>query len=235
MTLNTCSNRFSSFAEQRGEYYELVIDLTVNGPPEEFRDASIDLRRLEMAFDERLIFYEGKYIFLKVLDERDLLESGWFGWFNNEQMCEFNQHHYFPNTIEKQRHFLSACHGPDKLQLGIVARAAPDQICGVVSLSQINLLHRRAEIAGTQATKETRTNPAVFIESWIFMLRHGFEQLGLEKIYGGSFRPHVVGALQRAFNFEVEGILKRHIFKHGAFQDATMIAVYADSVTYPEI
>lgn len=188
-----------------------------------------------MSIDQRLVFYQGKNILLKVLDESDIIQSGWFGWFNDEQMCEYNQHHYFPNTIDKQRQFLSACHGPDKLQLGIVDLETPSQICGVVSLSQINLLHRRAEIAGTQAMRETKNNPVVFIEAWSLMLRHGFEQLGLQRIYGGSFRPHVVGALQRAFNFEIEGVMKRHIFKHGEFHDATMIAVFADSVTYPEI
>jgi ribosomal-protein-alanine N-acetyltransferase len=188
-----------------------------------------------MAIDERLVFHEGKHVRLKVLDESDILESGWVGWFNDEQMCEFNQHHYFPNSFEKQREFLLACQGPEKLQLGIVDRSSPDHICGVVSLSAINLVHRHAEIAGTQAMSQTRANQAIFIESWRFMLKHGFEQLGLQKIYGGTFHPHVLGALKRMFNFEVEGLRKRHVFKHGKHHDVTLVAVHADTVIYPEV
>ena len=188
-----------------------------------------------MAIDERLVFHEGKHIRLKVLDEADILESGWVGWFNDEQMCEFNQHHYFPNSFERQREFLLACQGPEKLQLGIIDRSSPDHICGVVSLSAINFLHRHAEIAATLAMSKTRTNQAIFIESWRFMLKHGFEQLGLQRIYGGSFRPHVVEALRRVFNFEVEGLQKRHVFKHGKYHDVTLIAVHADTIMYPEI
>ena len=188
-----------------------------------------------MAIDERLVFHEGKHIRLKVLDESDILLSDWVGWFNDEQMCEFNQHHYFPNSFEKQREFLLTCQGPDKLQLGIVDRSSPEQICGVVSLSSINFLHRHAEIGGTHAINHTRSNLAIFIESWRFILKHGFNQLGLQKIYGGTFHPHVAGALQRAFNFEVEGLMKRHVFKHGRFHDTTLIAVHSDTVIYPEV
>ena len=47
-----------------------------------------------MAIDERLVFSEGKYVRLKVLDEQDVSESGWVGWFNDEKLCEANQHHY---------------------------------------------------------------------------------------------------------------------------------------------
>jgi [ribosomal protein S5]-alanine N-acetyltransferase len=186
-----------------------------------------------MAIDERLIFHEGKHIRMKVLDESDILESGWVGWFNDETLCEFNQHHYFPNTFANQRELLSAYQGPGKLQLGVIDRAAPSQICGVVSLSAIDFLHRRAEIGGIQASTATRINPAIFVESYAFMLRHGFEQLGLRRIYGGTFHPHVSGALQRIFGFEVEGKMKGHVFKHGEYHDVTLVAVCSESVSYP--
>ena len=67
------------------------------------------------------------------------------------------------------------------------------------------------------------------------MLRHAFEQLGLHKIYGGTFHPHVVSALKRAFNFETEGVRKQHIFKNGKFCDLTLISVFSDTINYPEL
>ena len=135
-----------------------------------------------MPIDERLIFYEGKHVRLKVLSPQDVEESDWAGWFNDEALCAFNQHHYFPNTLAHQQEILNTCASATRLQLGIVDRAAPEKICGVVSLSAIDWVHRHAEIAGIQDARYTKSNSALFLESWSIMLRHGFEQLGLNKI-----------------------------------------------------
>lgn len=187
-----------------------------------------------MTTDERLVFYEGKHVRLKVLSPQDVVESGWAGWFNDESMSTFNQHHYFPNTFEQQHDVLKSCIAPHKFQLGIVDRANPDSICGVVSLSAIDWVHRHAEIGGIQSVRDTNTNSAIFLEAWSIMLRHGFDQFGLNKIYGGTFHPHVAPALTRVFHFEIEGVWKRHVYKNGAYRDVTFLAVFKDTVQYPE-
>lgn len=184
--------------------------------------------------DERLVFYEGKHVRLKVLSPQDVVESNWVGWFNDESMSAYNQHHYFPNTFEQQHDILKSCASQNKFQLGIVDRANPDQICGVVSLSAIDWIHRHADIAGIQSTKHTKINPALFLETWSVMLRHGFEQFGLNKIYGGTLHPHVTAALTRVFNFEVEGVRRNHVYKNGEYRDITLVAVFKDTVQYPE-
>lgn len=187
-----------------------------------------------MAIDERLVFYEGKHVRLKALSPQDVIESNWVSWFNDEDMSMHNQHHYFPNSFEAQTEFLKACVSNTKLQLGMVDRTDPAKICGIVSLSSIDWIHRHAEIAGIQEKKSTAANPALFLEAWSMMLRHGFEQFGLQKIYGGTFHPHVSGALARMFNFEVEGVRRRQVFKNNVWIDTTMIAVFNDTVRYPE-
>jgi RimJ/RimL family protein N-acetyltransferase len=184
--------------------------------------------------DERLVFYEGKYVRMKVLSSQDVIESDWVGWFNDESMSVHNQHHYFPNTFEQQHDFLKSCNSSHKLQLGIIDRSNPNNICGVVSLSSINWIHRHAEIAGIQATKHTKLNPALFLEAWSIMLRHGFEQFGLNKIYGGTFHPHVTDALVRIFNFEVEGVRRRQVYKNDLYHDITLVAVFKETVQYPD-
>lgn len=187
-----------------------------------------------MAIDKRLVFFQGNHVQLKILTEQDIEESGWVGWFNDEAMSEFNQHHYFPNTIAMQREFLNSCLSSEKIQLGIVDRSAPERICGVVSLSAIDFIHRRAEIGAIQQRSYTKANPALALESWSLMIRHGFEQLGLHKIYGGTLNPNMVTTLRRIFNFEVEGVQRRHVFKSSKFQDVTLVAVFSDTVTYPK-
>ena len=189
-----------------------------------------------MPIDKRLIFYEGKHVCLKVLDEQDIVESGWMGWFNDEALCQTNQHHYFPNTFAAQRAFLEPLNTrKDKLQLGIVSHEKNDKICGVVSLNSIDLINRNAEISGFQNSKITKSNPFIFYEAWSLMLRHGFDQFGLKKIHGGAFRPFSVEALRRVFNFEIEGVRKKHVFKNGTFHDTTLIAVFDETIKYPEL
>jgi ribosomal-protein-alanine N-acetyltransferase len=190
--------------------------------------------RTPAQIDERLIFYEGKHVRLKALTADDVLDSGWVGWFNDEQMSVHNQHHYFPNTVEAQLEILKTLNTPTKLQLGILDRADQAKICGVVSLSSIDWINRNAEIGGVQDRSRTAGNPALFLESWSLMLRHAFAQLGLHKVYGGTLHPHVPDALTRAFNFEREGVRRRHVYKNGAFADITLVAVYMDTVRYPE-
>ena len=185
--------------------------------------------------DKRLVFFEGKHILLKALSHQDIDESNWAGWFNNESLCTYNQHHYFPNTIESQRDHLSSCVSSNKIQLGIINKEAQDVICGVVSLSQIDWIHRHAEIAGFQDNSKTKLNPAIFLEAWTLILSHGFNQLGLNKIYGGTFHPFVSATLCDKFNFEVEGIRRSHVFKDGSFKDLTLLAVFKNTITYPSI
>jgi len=188
-----------------------------------------------MSIDERLIFFKGKHVVLKVLSEQDILESNWVGWFNDDELSVYNLHHYFPNTYANQREHLKDCVSPSKLQLGIVDQSKSDNICGLVSLSNIDLIHRNAEIAGIMDLKYSKTNPALFIESWSIMIKHGFEELGLHKIYGGSFHPQVVEALIRLFNFEREGVQKSHVYKRNAYHDIELIAVFNDTISYPEL
>jgi RimJ/RimL family protein N-acetyltransferase len=187
-----------------------------------------------MTIDERQMFYEGKHMRLKALTAQDIIESDWVGWFNDEEMSRYNNHHYFPNTFEQQHKFLESCAGPSKLALGIIDRLNDTKICGVVSLSNIDFIHRNAEIAGIQDNKTTAGSPSIFFEAWSIMLRHGFEQLGLHKIYGGTFHPHVSGGLARMFNFEIEGVRKKQMFKNDTYHDVTLLAVFKDTVKYPE-
>lgn len=182
--------------------------------------------------DPRLTFLEGRFVSLQVLTERDVLESDWVGWFNDPKHCEFTKHHYFPASFESQRGILESCITDNRIQLGVVDKENPAQICGVVSLSEIDLLHRQATVAASLCVERTKSNPFIYYEAFSLMLAHGFQQFGLEKIYGGTFHPHVVEPLVRMFNFEVEGVFKRHVYKNGTFHDSTFMSVFRDTVKY---
>jgi RimJ/RimL family protein N-acetyltransferase len=185
-----------------------------------------------MKIDKRLIFYSTDHIYLKALSQEDLDESQWVAWFNDDERCRFTQHHYYPVNKETQRAYLDGAYSNDKIQLGIVDREKDDQICGIISLNNINYINRNAEFSASIDLKLTKGKPHIYLEAVSLILMHGFQELGLKKIYGGTFNPNVVTTLERIFNFQMEGTLKNHIFKNGCFHDALMLGVFDDTVRY---
>jgi [ribosomal protein S5]-alanine N-acetyltransferase len=188
-----------------------------------------------MGIDSRMSFLIGKHVILKVLEESDINESQWLGWFNDAERCTFNQHHYWPNNYEAQKQILQNAVSATKIQLGILDIQKDDSnICGVISLSNINLIHGSAEI-GIMMDSETSKKPELFYESWKLILIHGFQELRLHKIYGGAMREEIYYSIERIFNFEKEGLLKEEVFKNGKYKDVIRFAVFADTVKYPEL
>ena len=182
---------------------------------------------------DKMIFYSGDFVDLKVLEEKDIYESNWLGWFNNEKLCNANGHHFYPNTIEKQKKVLDSLNSEDKIQFGIINKEIPNEICGVISLQNIEFVHRKAEIANMSDNSKTSYKPQIYLESHSLMFKHAFNQLGLNKIYCGTINKNIPVAMKRAFNFEIEGVLKQSMFKNGKFVDTTMLAVFKDTIKYP--
>jgi len=178
------------------------------------------------AIDEREVFIRGEHVLLKVLTRRDVLESGWYGWFNDEEVCRTLQKHYFPTTPEGQLKFWEQMTAAsDRLQLGICA-AAGGHIVGIISLNSIDFINRKAEISVVIGDKTAR-NITIFVEACTLILRHGFETLNLHRIYGGSISRDLVQLMCRMLGCKDEGVARQDIYKDGAYHDAYLYGVLA--------
>jgi len=174
----------------------------------------------KVEIDPRDIFLKGKNVILKVLTREDVINSGWYGWFNDEILCKTLQKHYFPNTLEAQMAFWeNTIKIPNnKLQLGIcLIDGGP--IVGIVSLNNIDHINSKAEISAVIAEKEAR-NITVFVESCNLLFNHAFYSLNLQRIYGGSISEDLVNLMCRILKCKKEGISRRDIFKDGRYHDA---------------
>jgi ribosomal-protein-alanine N-acetyltransferase len=176
--------------------------------------------------DFREVFLESKNFYYRNLDLNDLLYSNWYAWFNDPQLCHYNKHHYWPNTLEKQKRYL--VQDESRIQLGIIHKDLQEKLLGVISLDQINLIHRNANLGIMFEKSGSVKYPTLFYESVKIILNHGFNELGLLKIRSGSAVPNHSISLQRLFNFEEEGNLKREIFKSGQFLDVTLLALFQE-------
>ena len=174
------------------------------------------------------VFLRGKNITLKALTEDDVLNSDWYGWFNDEETTKDLQKHYFPNTRERQLEFYRSevVNNPGKLQLGICdAKGGP--IIGVVSLNNIDPINRKAEISMIIGEAEYRKAHYV-IEVFRLILSHGFNTLNLFRIYGGSLNKDLVEFICRIVGASKEGILRKDVYKNGEYRDVYLYGILSE-------
>ena len=178
--------------------------------------------------DTRDIFLKGKNVFLKALTRDDVISSRWYGWFNDEDLCNTLQKHYFPTTMESQILFWeqNIRSANDKIQLGICPIDG-GQIVGIVSLNNIDYINRKAEFSAVIGEREAQ-NVIIFTESCKLLLNHGFHTLNLNRIYGGSISKELVDMMCRVFNFQEEGVRRKDIYKNGKYLDAYFYGMLRD-------
>ncbi|MDB4627880.1 GNAT family N-acetyltransferase [Akkermansiaceae bacterium] len=176
--------------------------------------------------DKRDIFISGKKVILKSLNEDDISNSDWYGWFNDEKVCATLQKHYFPNSVELQNEFLNSTKGQNTLILGVCDIEYTD-IIGIVSLSSINYINSSAEFSCIIASEEDR-NVLVFIEILKLVLNHAFSSLNLNKVYGGSISENLIKLMVRACNGKTEGVSRQDMFKNGQYHDIYKFSILKD-------
>lgn len=176
--------------------------------------------------DERDIFLRGEYLLLKVLTEDDVINSNWYGWFNDEKTTKHMTKHYYPNSCELQLDFLRGLKSNiNKIQLGIIPKGEIE-IKGVISLQNIDYINRNAEIAIIIGDREFR-NLKYAEEAIKLMLNHGFFTLNLHKIYSGHIESLISWGdfLTNTFGFKKEGIWREHVYKNGKYVDVYRIGI----------
>lgn len=173
----------------------------------------------------RDVFLSGQIVDLTVLTEEDARRSNWSRWFNDPASTRFTQHGRFPNSVEKQVAFWRdhVANTTDRLQLGIVPKGA-DTMVGVVSLYPIDLLNRKAEINIMIGEAEFR-RINVALDAVELLVVHAFENLNLNRIYGGSLSREWCLLLMRAFGFREEGVLREDVFKGGEYRDVHCVGL----------
>ena len=185
--------------------------------------------------DERDIFLRGNHVILKVLTESDMLTSNWYGWFNDEATTSNMQKHYFPNTIDLQRHFFNALkEDKNKIEFGEVPNGECE-IKGVVSLQNIDYINSNADVSLIIGEKEFRK--LIYAqEAMKLMLNHAFFTLNLHKIYGGYIETLQDWGvfLKKRFGFKDEGIWREHAYKNGKYLNIQRLGLikkeYLDSI-----
>ena len=129
-------------------------------------------------------FLKGSIIGLRAPDLNEDIDNGdWHEWFNSLSTTKYLEHGIYPNTLEAQREFVSKEITNDKTLMFSIDRLDTEEHIGVISLKNINLIQRNAEI-GLVIGKKIPKGGA--LEAMSIMTMHGFERLNLKKIYAGQ-------------------------------------------------
>lgn len=101
------------------------------------------------------------------------------------------------------------------------------KVSGGVGLSSISAEHRKAEV-GFWLTPSL-WGRGVMTEAARAVVRFGFENLGLNRIYAGHFEGnHPSRRVQKKLGFRQEGVLRQDVVKDGRAVDHVMMAVLRD-------
>ena len=174
------------------------------------------------------VFLAGEYCNLIALNEEHVWNSSWYGWFNNLESTKGTEHHRFPNTRALQLKFFQeeVTGRKDNLILGIT-ELDEGKLVGVISLSSINYVDRKANIA-IMIGEEKYRSVSIALDAHKMLIAHGFDELNLHRICGGTIAKEWAEVLCRSLGFSLEGVLVKDQYKNGEYRDVYQFALLRD-------
>jgi RimJ/RimL family protein N-acetyltransferase len=103
-----------------------------------------------------------------------------------------------------------------------------DTAIGHVALYQLDPVNRSAEFGILLGAKGV-WGRGIGTKATRFMIEHGFDELGLRRIYLDVLETNArARSIYEKLGFNVEGRLRQHQFKNGAFVDVLVMGLFPD-------
>lgn len=169
------------------------------------------------------VFLQGETVDLCIPTEDFSKNSNWYSWFNDFEITRYLEQGIYPNTKLMQQEFFRSVSNETRLTLIISNKT--DYI-GVISLSSIDRVKRKCEIAIVLNSKLDRRNSSfIALESMAILTTHAFDSLGVERIEAGQ-HINLKGWQQRLelIGYRLEGIHHNKFIKGRETSDAMSIA-----------
>ena len=163
-------------------------------------------------------FLENENLGLRPLSEDDVL-GGYRDWFNDAEICKYNDHHRFPMTEKELLEYIESIKfDRSKIVLAVCDKEKNVHIANI-SLQEIDLVNRQAEIAFVFGNKDY-WEKGYATEAARLLIKHAFLELGLNRIYFGTSRYNTgMQKVGEKLSFKQTGVLREALYKHGEFVD----------------
>ncbi|RXJ86231.1 GNAT family N-acetyltransferase [Arcobacter sp. CECT 8985] len=169
-------------------------------------------------------FLESSRIYLRPLCLEDA-KSNYVNWLNDEQICKFNAHHRFVNTIEKTQDYILNVNASNNCLVLAICSKEDDTHIGNVSIQNINYIDSNAEFAIIMGEKDYHGKGFAF-DAASLVIKHAFNSLNLHRIYCGTSSENIsMQKLALKLGMQEEGTLKQAIFKDGKYVDIKLYGI----------
>ena len=163
-------------------------------------------------------FIAGKNVSLRSLLPADL-EGAYFRWFNDSEVCRHNSHGRFPNSLARMQAYVDeVSRSRSQLVLAIMENSSGRHV-GNIALQNIQWIDRTAEYAIVLGERDT-WGKGFAKEASDLILRHGFLELNLHRIYCGTSADNLaMQKLAKHMGMEEGGRRREAVYKAGKHQD----------------
>ena len=172
------------------------------------------------------IFIAGELVDLCIPTKEFAEKSDWYSWFNDPHINKYLEQGLFPNDPNSQLDFFER----NKKERVLLVISNKKDYIGVISLSDINFIKRKASVALVVNTKkDSEYDSLIALESMARITEHGFNKMGLDRITAGQ-HINLSGWQQRMelLGYRLEGILRNGFSKGREITDGVSIAANYD-------
>jgi len=135
--------------------------------------------------------------------------------YEQEPLSLVMQKIWFENLLKKQDE-----------KLFIIETTDEKNIIGTVGLTRIDWRNRKAELGRFVIGEKKFLGSGYGAEAEYLILDYAFNYMNLNKVYGDRFAFNErVLVLHKKFGFQDEGLLRKHIFKNGEYQDVIIVGL----------
>jgi RimJ/RimL family protein N-acetyltransferase len=177
------------------------------------------------------IFIEGETINLCLPSEDAIYKDGWADWFNDIPSLQNSVHGVFPNFVSNQLAVLNGVE-EQKIVALLICRKTDNIALGIVSMQQIDLSFRQAEIAIMLGEPKKLNMPSISaLEAMALITKHGFCEMGLQRIYAGLAFPSLAGwnKMLEIIGFQTDGLARESFRRGHKYTDTALIScLYSD-------
>ncbi|MBM7866720.1 GNAT family N-acetyltransferase [Heliobacterium gestii] len=187
----------------------------------------------------------GRFVRLRPVEERDLerirqwrnspevyypmynwdpitpeMQMNWY----RHRVCDRERHRFFviERILPAERATVDGMEAEEPPVTGSGTGLRP---VGLISLTHMEPRHRRADL-GFYIAEERDRLPGVALEAEYLLLRHGFGDLGLHKIWAEVLEGNeAVARMHRNYGFLVEGTLREHVWHDDRFKDVICLGL----------
>ncbi|TQV84152.1 GNAT family N-acetyltransferase [Exilibacterium tricleocarpae] len=171
--------------------------------------------------------YETQRIGVKGLT-REELEGAYPHWLNDQAICAFNSHGIYPASRASAAAFIDSLQGDRNQVVWAVYHKGDHCHIGNLSLQAMHWINRSAEIAFLFGAR-SYWGQGYAEEAARLLLRHGFRQLNLHRIYCATAASNTgMRRLAEKLGMCEEGTRRQALYLDGRYVDAVEFGLLCD-------